>query len=266
MQHIIAQNKIFIYNLPFRNSMVDNVTKNIKKLVEDNERGNPYTKIVPSIVKKGIDNVNLSMFDDNTRNGLLNAAGDEFLKRGDFVQSVKAYVLTKNVQKLNNIGDEYSGRGQFNQAIEVYNLAYNFSQDQSKLITCGEKCLVESHLTDALRAFAILKDEARLIKLGEICLEKEKVDVAIEVFAILNNRDKLIRLGDKCLNENRYGYAARAYELASDKDKLSQLGDVLLKSGLLGSALRIYELADNKMMVQFIKENFSEDQIGKFYA
>ena len=136
--------------------MVDNITKNIKKLVDENEQGSSYAKIVPSIVKKGIDNVNLSMFDDDTRSGLLNAAGDEFFKRGDFTQAVKAYVLTKNVSKMDQIGDEFSGRGQFSQAIEIYSLAYNFSQDKNKLINCGEKCLIESHLSDSLRVFVFI--------------------------------------------------------------------------------------------------------------
>jgi tetratricopeptide (TPR) repeat protein len=245
---------------------MENVKTNIKNLIEENEGASSFAKIVPSIVKKGIDEVNLNMFDDHTREGLLNASGDEFVKRGDFVQAVKSFLLTKNVNKLNEIGDIFSSRGQFNQAIEIYNLGYNFSQDRNKLIKCGEKCLVEAHLSDALRAFSILKDEPRLVKLGEVCLEKDKLDVAIEVFAILKNNDKLIRLGDKCMNENKLSYAARAYELAGEKDKLSNLGDVLLKSGLIGTALRIYELANNQMMVQFIKENFSEDQFSKFYA
>ncbi|MEK6835276.1 MAG: hypothetical protein AABX61_03375 [Nanoarchaeota archaeon] len=246
--------------------MVDDIKRNIRQLVEENEGSGSFAKIVPSIVKKGIDSVNLNMFDDSTRGGLLNAAGDEFVKRGDFVQAVKSFVLTKNVLKLDEIGDIFSSRGQYNQAIEIYNLAYNFSHDSAKLVKCGEKCLLDAHLADALRAFSILKDEARLTKLGEVCLEKEKLDVAIEVFAILKNNDKLIRVGDKCLNENKLSYAAHAYELAGDKERLSKLGDILLKSGLIGSALRIYELANNQMMAQFIKENFSEEQFSKFYA
>ena len=245
---------------------MEDITKNIKQIVQENEGASSFAKIVPSIVKKGIDSVNLNMFDDQTREGLLNAAGEEFIKRGDFIQSVKSFLLTKNVPKLDEIGDIFSSRGQYNQAIEIYNLAYNFSRDSVKLVKCGEKCLLDAHLSDALRAFSILKDEPRLIKLGEICLEKEKLDVAIEVFAILKNDDRLIKLGDKCVNENRLSYAARAYELAGNKEKLSQLGDILLKSGLIGSALRIYEIANNQMMVQFIKENFSEDQFSKFYA
>src|SRR3989338_4002129 len=217
--------------------MVEEIKASIKQLVEENEGASSFAKIVPSIVKKGIDNVNLNMFDENTRNGLLNAAGDEFVKRGDFVQAVKSFVLTKNVSKLNEVGDIFSGRGQYAQSVEIYNLAYNFSQDPGKLIKCGERCLQEARLSDALRAFSILKDEPKLVKLG-----------------------------DRCLNNNRLSYAARAYELAGDKEKLSHLGDVLLKSGLIGSALRIYESANNQMMVEFIKENFSEDQFSKFYA
>src|SRR3989344_2801157 len=84
--------------------MVEEIKASIKQLVEENEGASSFAKIVPSIVKKGIDNVNLNMFDENTRNGLLNAAGDEFVKRGDFVQAVKSFVLTKNVSKLKKVG------------------------------------------------------------------------------------------------------------------------------------------------------------------
>jgi len=142
---------------------MENLEGNIKQLVEENEGGGSFAKIVPSIVKKGIDNVNLNMFDDETRYGLLNASGDEFLKRGDFVQSVKSFLLTKNVNKLNEVGDVFSSRGQYNQAIEIYNLAYNFSQDSGKLIRCGEKCLVDSAGVIKGR-FENLSEIGRLIK------------------------------------------------------------------------------------------------------
>jgi hypothetical protein len=58
----------------------------------------------------------------------------------------------------------------------------------------------------------------------------------------------------------------RAFELAGEREKLSKLGDIFLKSGLMVSALKCYELADNKMMVQFIKENFpASEYSNKLY-
>ena len=73
-------------------------------------------------------------------------------------------------------------------------------------------------------------------------------------------------IGDKCLKEGHYLYAARAYELAGDREKLTKVGDIFLKSGLLSNALQIYELANNKVMVQFIKQNFAEkDYSNKIY-
>ena len=41
-----------------------------------------FSKLVPVILKKGIENVNLSMFTDETRNQILEAVGDEYVKRG----------------------------------------------------------------------------------------------------------------------------------------------------------------------------------------
>ncbi|RLE45272.1 hypothetical protein DRJ25_05945, partial [Candidatus Woesearchaeota archaeon] len=58
------------------------------------------------------------------------------------------------------------------------------------------------------------------------------------------------------------GYAAKAYELAKDPERLSKLGDICLNENLFATALKAYELAGNKMMVEFVKENFKVERNG----
>ena len=50
------------------------VSHSTKRLSEDL---NTFRKLVPVLLEKGVDNVNLSMFNDETRKKLLNALGEE---------------------------------------------------------------------------------------------------------------------------------------------------------------------------------------------
>jgi len=63
------------------NEIMDEVQK-----VDDAE----FSKIVPALLKKGIDNIDLSMFGDEAKIDLLNRAGDELYKRGNYAEAIKA--------------------------------------------------------------------------------------------------------------------------------------------------------------------------------
>src|SRR3989344_2412688 len=100
---------------------------------------NPFSKIIPALMKKGLDNANLSMFSEEKKKELLNAAGDEYLKRNQVSEALKLYKMTDNKEKLLGIGDEHFKLGLFSYAIEAYKLA----DDKVKLLKTGEKCLEE---------------------------------------------------------------------------------------------------------------------------
>ena len=72
----------------------------------------------------------------------------------------------------------------------------------------------------------------------------------------------LLSHGHKCLNEKQYQFALRAYDLIKDSDKLNKVGEEFMKIGLLSNALKAFEAASNKMMVDFIKENFGERDLA----
>ena len=63
---------------------MDHIKKAVPGLVEKfNARGNEtYEKMVPIILKKGVDNVNLAMFSDEMRGNVLNAVAEKLLKKG----------------------------------------------------------------------------------------------------------------------------------------------------------------------------------------
>ena len=69
-------------------------------------------------------------------------------------------------------------------------------------------------------------------------------------------------LGEKCFGEKQLPLAMRAFELIGDSEKLNKVGEEFMRIGLLANALKAFEAADNKMMVQFIKENFADRDLA----
>ena len=218
-----------------------------------------FSKLVPVILKKGIENVNLSMFTDETRNQILEAVGDEYVKRGA-TKALSTFLLIGNRQKIVTIGDNYLNMGMYDQAIESYNVAGS----REKLVQIGDRCIKEGNEGGAIKAYRYANEKEKLNDVGEICIKKGKLDFAIEVFSVTKNIPKLIEIGDSCVKEShQLENAARAYEAAGDKELLNKVGDTFLKEGRLNNALITYEAAGNEIMINFIKENFSERDLKK---
>jgi len=133
---------------------------------------------------------------------------------------------------------------------------------RSDLKTLIKECLYEIITED----FISKTIQEKLIEVGDWCIQRDKVDLAIEVYSALNNTEKLVMLGNRCLEQNMLASAGNAFEAADDKKGLSKLGDIFLKAGVLVMALKYYKLSGNDLMVEFIKENFSERDLEKIYA
>lgn len=241
--------------------MVEHIKKEVKGLVEKyaDKDSATYNKMVPIILKKGVENVNLSMFGEEMRCNILNAVGEELVKKGKITEAVKAFVATGNNPKLVRIGDDFVSKGMFSDAIDCYQLADN----KDRLRLTGERCLRDGQMVDAIRAYKLLNDKEMLIKVGEECIKREKFDSAIDVFQLLDNRAKLIEVGNRCVASERnecLPFAEKAFSVASDNDKLNNLGDLFLKKEALNSAYRVYKKAGNGMMMSFLRENFSVEE------
>jgi len=83
------------------------VKKMVAEIADSNERFMSHSqdienfkRIVPVLLEKGIDNVNLSMFDEGTKSKLLNALGEEYTRRGNMNDAVKAFILAGNGQRF----------------------------------------------------------------------------------------------------------------------------------------------------------------------
>jgi len=64
--------------------MVEHIKRDSYRLVEEfsnKQDENPFGKIIPALMKKGLENANLSMFSEEKKKELLNAAGEEYLNK-----------------------------------------------------------------------------------------------------------------------------------------------------------------------------------------
>ena len=122
---------------------MEHIKKEVKGLVEKyhGKDSATYEKMVPIILKKGVENVNLSMFGEEMRNNIMNSVGEELIKKGKVTEAVKAFVATKNNAKLVSIGNDFCSKGMFSDAIDCYQLA----EDKDKL--SAYKTLYECLLT-----------------------------------------------------------------------------------------------------------------------
>ncbi len=212
-----------------------------------------FGKLVPTLIERGIEGINLSMFDDTTKQAILTEVGDECLRKGKINEAVKAYVYAGGRDRLIALGENYENMGMYSSAVDMY----VFAKAKERLEVIGDKCIREAKFSDAIKALNHAGNRKKLLDVGDECMRRNKWDFALEIFSILGNKHKLIELGDMCCTSSQlFSYASRAYELAGDKDRLSRLADLCLREGLINTAYKTYAIADNTPMVAFIKENF----------
>ncbi|MDD5177765.1 MAG: hypothetical protein PHT54_00565 [Candidatus Nanoarchaeia archaeon] len=246
-------------NLGSRESQIRNLEGYVPELVKDEfklKQSNisQFRKIVPALIEKGVENLDLSMFSQEMRNEILNAVGEEHLLKGRLPDAVKIFLMTKNAQRLKDIAKNYEDIGLFGSAVDILKAI----EDLDGLVRLGDRCLDAGRLGDAVRAIKYVGDKEKLVKIGYFCLERDKLDFAIEVFKSASREDLLTELGEKWIREGKFEYAYKALELVGDKARISHLADVLLKEGLFRAAYKSYVLAGNIIMADFIRQNFSD--------
>src|SRR3989338_6348092 len=152
-------------------------------LPEQKEDLNRFSKIVPLLLQKGIDKLNLSMFSPELRTDILLALGDEYRKKGDLYDAARAYLLVDHKDKLNLIGEDYEILMQWDNCIEVYKL----SDNRSKLVKIGKRCLMDGNLKEASKAFMAADDAESLLAVSEKCVDCYRYDQAFEILSFLQD-------------------------------------------------------------------------------
>src|SRR3989344_1286265 len=118
----------------------------VAQLAEDNDQirtayqpvnDGGFRKLIPALLQKGVEQLNLSMFSEEMRATILNSLADEYLRRGNLHDAAKAYILAGNKMKLSAVGNDFEKLGLFDNAIE----AYKISGDNTRLLKTGMKCM-----------------------------------------------------------------------------------------------------------------------------
>ncbi len=218
-----------------------------------------FSRLVPSLMRIGVDNLKLTMFNPDTKFQLLSALGEEYRKKGNLNDAAKTFLLAENKNGLNSVGEDYEKLLQFDNCIEVYKMSENYE----RLIGVGKRCLQEIKLKQAAKAFVITNYDEGLKQVAKECLEHYRFDQAFEVLLIVDNKEKFIEFGNRCVEQREYAYAINSFGKAGDVNKLNMVGDILLKDEYLQLAYEAYKLADNEIMIEFLKENFAKGGTGK---
>ncbi len=232
---------------------VSEIVENNKEFIAADRSNNPFKKIVPALVTKSLEDLDLSMFSPETRACLLEALGDEYVRRGNLPNAVKAFLIAQLPDKIVSVGQSYEILQEHDKAIEAYRLA----NDMGRLRSLADRCLADGRFDSARKAYTMLGDKDKLRHVGEICLQRGKWDTALEVFNELDDKEWIIKVGELCVKELEYKLAEKAFEMAKDPQLLSTLGDICLKQGHIGQAFNCYGKAGNNVMVEFIKMNFA---------
>src|SRR3989338_523619 len=103
--------------------VVDEIVESNREILSQQADPSKFTKLVPQLIKKGLNNLNLSMFNPELKFGILTAMGKEYRKKGNLNDAVKAFVLASNTDMLNDVAEDYERIMQFDNCIEVYKLA-----------------------------------------------------------------------------------------------------------------------------------------------
>ena len=128
--------------------MVDRIAeRNQEVFTRQQERDNDtIRRLVPVLMQKGVESMNLSMLEPELKKRLLALVGEEYFRKGQVKEAINAFVLSGNRAKLGEIGEHYELVGQNMEAIDCYKLA----ADEEHLISLGKKCLENFHLKEAM--------------------------------------------------------------------------------------------------------------------
>ena len=117
-------------------SVVTSIVDRNNNFVQESST-NKFERIVPHLLKKGVANLDLTMFSPELRSNLLIALGEAYRKKGNLHDAAKSFALAENKDKLNSVGEDYERIQQIGNSIEIYKLSGN----KNKLIELGKSSL-----------------------------------------------------------------------------------------------------------------------------
>ena len=105
--------------------------------------------IVEKILKEGINSVNLSMLDENTRKKILSDAGEKLFRQSKFVEAIKLMTKADDTEKLAKFGDQFLRENK----IELATLCFIPTKDKQRLNTAAVLCIQTKNYKLAAKAY-----------------------------------------------------------------------------------------------------------------
>ena len=101
------------------------------------------------VIKKGLDKVDVSMFDEKIRKEVLTEVGERFIRMEKRGEAIKALILASNVERLVSYGKELMELCDFGNAF----LALEPTANREQLVLLGTTCLGEGFYELAFGCF-----------------------------------------------------------------------------------------------------------------
>ncbi len=105
--------------------------------------------IVEKILKEGVNSVNLSMLDENSRKKILGIAGERLYRQNRFVEAIEIIAKAGDVEKLIKIGDLFLAEGR----AELATICFIPAKDRQRLSNAAVLCIKSKNYKLAAKAY-----------------------------------------------------------------------------------------------------------------
>jgi len=105
--------------------------------------------IVEKIMREGINSVNLSMLDEETRKRILSDVAEKLYKQNKYVEAIEIMAKMKDTEKLLNLGDLFLRESR----VELATLCFIPTKDKERLNNAAVLCIQSKKYKLAAKAY-----------------------------------------------------------------------------------------------------------------
>lgn len=105
--------------------------------------------IVEKIMKEGVNSVNLSMLDENSRKKILGDAAEKLFKQNKFQEAIEIMAKSNDIEKLTRLGDSFMSEGKS----ELAALCFIPTNDRDRLNNAALQCIKSKNYRLAAKTY-----------------------------------------------------------------------------------------------------------------
>ncbi len=208
-----------------------------------------------------IEQVDVSMFPDNTQKEILNALGEWHITyKGwkDFDRAITFFTRSNNLDKLVELGNGLLSKDNWVEKAEKAFQAAGKKITPAQYNAVGDMLKAKKNYYRAIDPYTKARNKVALLELGKICLEKGHIGWAEHAFEATGrkiSKTKYKQVGDACLHKKKLDsiyanplyIALEAYKKAEYKTGMCKVGDEYIKQGDLENAQKAYKMANQEL-------------------